>query len=71
MIVPVTTNLRWAEAHGNVVLGPDVTGLAKDSVANVSLIRAVDRGTLVRRAGKLPMDQLGRILAGIDVILGR
>ena len=33
--VPLTTNLRWAEAPGNVLLSARVTGLPKDSVANL------------------------------------
>ena len=42
--VPVTTNLRWAEAPGNVLLSARVTGLPKDSVANVSQVVTIDRG---------------------------
>jgi len=36
--VPLTGNLRWANAPGNVALSARLTGLAKDSVANVSQI---------------------------------
>ena len=36
--VPLTTNLRWANAPGNVELPGRLTGLSKDSVANVSQI---------------------------------
>ena len=59
------------DAHGNVLLTPEVTGLPEDSVANVSLIQAVDRRTLDRRVGKLPAEKLQQILTGIDVVLGR
>jgi mRNA interferase MazF len=34
--VAVTSNLRWANAPGNVLLTAAVTNLARDSVANVS-----------------------------------
>lgn len=34
--VPLTSNLRWADAPGNVLLSARSTGLPKDSVANVS-----------------------------------
>ena len=34
--VPLTSNLRWADAPGNVLVRARVTGLPKDSVANVS-----------------------------------
>ena len=34
--VPLTSDLKWAEAPGNVVLKAKTTGLPKDSVANTS-----------------------------------
>jgi mRNA interferase MazF len=69
--VPLTTNLRWADAPGNVSLSARAAGLPKDSVANVSQIVTVDRGILVERAGKISRSKLELILAGIDIVLGR
>jgi mRNA interferase MazF len=69
--VPLTSNLRWASAPGNVQLSARLTGLEKDSVANVSQIVTLDRGLLEDRVGKLARAKLELILAGIDVILGR
>lgn len=69
--VPLTSNLRWAEAPGNVLLPMALTGLPKDSVANPSQVVSLDRSLLVERAGKLPGAKLGLVLSGIDVILGR
>jgi mRNA-degrading endonuclease toxin of MazEF toxin-antitoxin module len=54
-----------------VLLTAKATGLAKDSVANVSLIVAVDRHQLTETVGKLTRSQLELVLAGIDVVLGR
>jgi len=71
VVVPLTSNLRWAAAPGNVSLAADRTGLAKDSVANVSQIVAVDRAVLSERVGKLANTDLALILAGIDLVLGR
>ncbi|MGH7489781.1 MAG: type II toxin-antitoxin system PemK/MazF family toxin, partial [bacterium] len=51
--VPLTSSLKWAGAPGNVLLVARATGLAKDSVANVSLIVAVDRSQLTECIGKL------------------
>ena len=48
-----------------------VTGLLKDSVANASQIVAIDRALLTERVGRISAGQLGRILAGIDIVLGR
>ena len=36
--VPLTSNLKWAKAPGNVSLTQAMTGLPKDSVANVNAI---------------------------------
>jgi mRNA interferase MazF len=69
--VPVTSNLKWANAPGNVLLKADVTGLSRDSVANVSLIVALDRNQLTERAGKLPPRHLTAVINGIGAILGR
>ena len=69
--VPLTSNLRWADAPGNVLLAAQATGLPKDSVANVSQIVTLDRALLVRQVGKLSKRQLDLILGGIDIVLGR
>lgn len=54
--MPLTSNLRWAEAPGNALLRARATGLPKDSVANASQIIAVvglegvgGRGAVVSR----------------------
>ncbi len=69
--VPLTSQLKWAAAAGNVQLAPRETGLAKPSVANVSQIIALDRTVLDRRAGRIPKPRLIAVLAGVDVVLGR
>jgi mRNA interferase MazF len=69
--IPLTSNLRWADAPGNVLLTAQATGLPKDSVANVSQIVTLDRALLVRQVGKLSKRQLDLILGGIDIVLGR
>ena len=69
--VPLTSNLGWAEAPGNVILPARVTGLPKDSVANTSQIVTLDRELLNEEVGKLSKRRLELILVGIDIILGR
>jgi mRNA interferase MazF len=69
--IPMTSNLKWANAPGNVLLKANLTGLPKDSVANVSLIVALDKEQLTECSGTLPRQQLEAILDGIDVVLGR
>lgn len=69
--VPLTSNLRWADAPGNVLLAARATNLPKDSVANVSQIIALDKVVLTERVGKLPPAKMELLLSGIDVVLGR
>ena len=69
--VPLTTNLKWAEAPGNLLLSSDLTGLPKDSVANVSQLITLDKALLTERVGKIPRAKSELLLSGIDVILGR
>ena len=69
--IPLTSNLKWAEAPGNVFLTRRSSGLPKDSVANVSQVVTIDRALLEERVGKLPRAKLKLILSGLDVVLGR
>ena len=69
--VPLTGNLKWAEAPGNVLLPARSTGLPKDSVANVSQIVTLDRSLLTERVGRVSKKQLELVFAGLDLVLGR
>lgn len=69
--VPLTSNLRWAEAPGNLLLRGRITGLSADSVANVSQIVTLDRSGLSECVGKPPPTQVKLVLSGIEVALGR
>ena len=69
--VALTSNLKWASAPGNVLLSSSVTGLPKESVANVSQLVTMDKTDLTERAGKLSEAKLDLVLSGIDVVLGR
>jgi len=69
--VPLTSNLKWALAPGNVRLSARTTGLPKESAANVSQIIAIDKEFLKARVGKLPLLKLELLLSGIDIVLGR
>jgi mRNA interferase MazF len=69
--VPLTSNLKWAAAPGNVALSAKATGLPKNSVANVSLIVSIDKAQLTKRVGKISKRNIEAVLAGIDVVLGK
>ena len=67
----LTSNLRWADAPGNVLLTARTTSLPKDSVANVSQVVALDKTLLAERVSKLSRAKVELVLAGLDVVVGR
>jgi mRNA interferase MazF len=67
--VPLTSNLKLGDAPGNVMLSGRATGLPRESVANVSLIIALDRSVLTERVGHLSARSLQLIRTGIDLVL--
>jgi mRNA interferase MazF len=69
--VPLTSNLKYAEAPGNVLLRASAAGLPKDSVANSTQIVGLDKELLTERIAKLSRNVMTSILGGIDIILGR
>ena len=69
--VPLTSNLKYAEAPGNVLLSARAAGEPKDSVANPTQIVSLDKELLTGRIAKLGKNALASILSGIDIILGR
>src|SRR5262250_1013142 len=66
--VSLTSNLKWALAPGNLRLSARLTGLPKDSVANISQIVTLDKLLLTERVGKLPRPKVELLLSGIDIL---
>jgi len=69
-VVPVTTNLRWAKAPGNVFLPKGAGGLREDSVANVTQVATVDRSDLAVQMGKLDAVLIRQLDDGLRRALG-
>jgi len=67
--VVLTSNLRLVEAPGNVLVPARVSGLPRDSIANVSQIVTLDRDYLVELAGKLDPKTLRQVAAGLRLVL--
>lgn len=65
----ITSNTRLAEAPGNVFLPGKLTGLPRDSVANVSQIVTVDKGFLTERISTLPANLMDQIEKGLRLVL--
>ncbi len=69
MVVPLTTNLKRAEAIGNVLLHASATGLRRDSVALVCQVITVDKELFTELAGSLPRRVQTRVDSGLKLAL--
>ena len=67
--VAITSNLRLADAPGNVELAAEESGLDRDSVVNVSQIVTIDKSELSDRAGQVEPATMRRIEAGLSLAL--
>lgn len=65
----MTSNLRLADAPGNVPVARRVSGLPHDSVANVSQLITLDKKMLTEKVGRLPAQPLRDVDAGIRLVL--
>lgn len=70
IVVVITSNLRLADAPGNVRLSTSESGLPKASVANVSQVLTLDRTLLTERIGSLSTRALRLIDDGLRLVLG-
>jgi mRNA interferase MazF len=69
LVVPFTSNLRLAEAPGNVLVRRGASGLDRDSVANVSQVLSLPKAALTERVESLPRSVQSAIDAGLRRVL--
>ncbi len=67
--VVITSNTNLAQAPGNVFLPEKLTGLSKDSVANISQVVTVDKSFLTERVGTLPPNIFEQVERGLRLVL--
>ena len=69
VVCVITSNLRRAEAPGNILLERGEAGLPKQSVINVSQIFTVDKEDLIEKTGTLSPDRVRQILDGVKLVI--
>lgn len=69
VVAAMTSNLRLADAPGNVFVPRAASGLSRDSVANVSQLFTVDRSRLSDRQRKLSASIMSAIERGLRLVL--
>lgn len=69
-VVALTANLRLVDAPGNVLIPARISGLPRDSVANVSQVLTINRARLTQRAGRLTSRVVAQVDDGLRLALG-
>lgn len=69
VVIIITSNPELAKAPGNVFLPDDLSGLNRDSVANVSQILTVDKSLLTEFIATLPDLLMDQIEEGMKLVL--
>lgn len=70
IVTAMTSNLRLADAPGNVEFESGVVGLTKPSVVNVSQTLVIDRGRLTDVVGRLDSVAMRQVDSGLRLVLG-
>jgi mRNA interferase MazF len=69
VVASITSNLRLADARGNVLVKKRRSGLAYDSVVNVAQLTTIDKARLSDPCGRLTAEQMQEVDAGLRLIL--
>ena len=69
LAVVITSNIRLAQAPGNVLLPRKVSKLPKESVVNVSQLITLDKQFLTERVGTLPQHYVRQVEDGLRLVL--
>ena len=69
VICALTSNLKHAQAPGNVLLSKGEANRPKQSVVNISQLFTVDRSQLSERIGTLSAKRMREILDGVRLLL--
>ena len=69
VVCALSSDLRRADAPGNVLVNPEEGGLPRQSVVNVSQIFTVDKDELQARAGSLSPARVRQIVNGIRLLI--
>ncbi len=69
VVLPLTSNLRRADAPGNILLKKDEANLPKQSVVNVSQVFTVDKSQLDEYIGTVSSKRVREILNGVRLVI--
>lgn len=69
IVAIITKNLNLGKAHGNVPISPRQSGLAIESVINVSQLFTIDKSLFLEYVGSLSKSKMKQVEAGLRLVL--
>ncbi len=69
VVCALTSNLKRADAPGNILLSKGEANLKKDSIVNISQIITVDKSDLIERIGSLSSSRIKQIIEGVKLLI--
>ncbi len=68
IVASITTNLKLADAPGNIYIETEESGLTQNGVINISQISTIDKQRLIEKVSRLPASTLSEIDFGLKMI---
>ncbi len=69
VVCAVTSNLKRAQAPGNVILHKGEANLEKRCVVNISQVVTVNKSDLAEKIGSLSAEKIKKIIDGIKLLI--
>jgi mRNA interferase MazF len=69
VVCTLTSNLKRANAPGNVLLRKGEGGLKKDSVVNISQMITINKTDLVEKIGSLSPTRISEVIDGVLLLI--
>lgn len=69
IVAMITKNLNLAKARGNVQISPRQSGLARESVINISQLFTIDKSLFLEYIGRVSDSKMSQVEAGLRLVL--
>jgi mRNA interferase MazF len=70
IVLAITSNMKYGELPGNVILKKSEANLPKPCVVNATQVKSVDRSSVTELIGTLSNSRLDDVLKGLRLVLG-
>jgi mRNA interferase MazF len=69
VVLAVTSNLKFSELPGNVLLAKGEANMPKRCVINATQLKSVDKSSLVEKIGSLSQEKMEQVVAGLKLVM--